>query len=172
MSEKFLVDSNFWITCENELYPRRHFPTFWSEIEKYLADGTILHHWSVADELKRKDDDVSEWIADLVKKGEVTVIARPKETPDSYIEVCAWPQYCIRPHAQPYKPEAISEFRETARADAWLCAQALDSGYTLVTREKPQPQIISKVKIPDVCAGMGISCLTFNECFDAIDLVV
>lgn len=172
MSAKYLVDSNFWITCENELYPRRHFPSFWVEIEKYLAGGIILHHWSVDEELKRKNDVTSHWMDDLVKKGAVTVIKRPKETPESYIKVCDWPRNCDRPHAKPYKEEAIRVFREMTRADAWLCAQALESGYTLVTREKPEPQSYAKVKIPDVCVGMGINCLNFNAFFDAIDLVV
>jgi hypothetical protein len=38
MSAKYLVDSNFWITCENELYPRRHFPSFWVERDYICFD--------------------------------------------------------------------------------------------------------------------------------------
>ena len=76
------------LRVKNELYPRRHFPSFWVEIEKYLAGGIILHHWSVDEELKRKNDVTSHWMDDLVKKGAVTVIKRPKETPESYIKVC------------------------------------------------------------------------------------
>lgn len=172
MSEKFLVDTNFWITCQNELYPQRHFPSFWREIERYLANGTILHHWAVAAELSKKDDEVFRWLNGLAKQGDVTVIPRPKDTPDSYIEVCSWPENCIRPTAGPYKAAAIKAFRETANADAWLCAEALESGHVLVTREGPQPQAIAKVKIPDVCVGMGIRCINFVEFFDAIGLVV
>ena len=47
----------------------------------------------------------------------------------------------------------------------------MESGYTLVTREKPEPQAYRAIKIPDVCEGLGISCLNFKDFFDAIDLV-
>ena len=42
MSAKYLVDSNFWITCENELYPRRHFPSFIALVMKISSKP--LHH--------------------------------------------------------------------------------------------------------------------------------
>lgn len=172
MREKFLVDSNFWITCANELYPIKHFPTFWSAMEDYLAEGTILHHWSVDDELHRKDDGIAKWLDTLAQGGKLTMINRPRDTPASYIKVCNWPKNCRRPLAAPYTQRAINVFQDASRADAWLCAQALDSGYTLVTRERPQPQASTKVKIPDVCDGLGISCLDFVGFFDAINLVV
>lgn len=172
MSEKFLVDSNFWITCANALYPQRHFPSFWAAMETYLADGTILHHWSVDEELHRKKDGIAAWLDGLANDGKLTVINRPRDTPESYIEVCSWPLSCDRPHAKPYTRAAISVFQDATRADAWLCAQAMESGYTLVTREKPEPQAYKAIKIPDVCEGLGISCLNFMDFFDAIDLVV
>lgn len=172
MSEKFLVDSNFWITCANEFYPQKHFPSFWAAMEVYLADGRILYHWSVDDELHRKKDYIAAWFDDLADNGKLTVINRPRNTPKSYIEVCNWPTSCTRPLAKPYTRTAISVFQDATRADAWLCAQAMESGYTLVTREKPEPQAYKSVKIPDVCEGLGISCLNFTDFFDAINLVV
>lgn len=172
MREQFLVDSNFWITCANELYPQKHFPSFWAAMETCLADGTILHHWSVDKELHRKKDAIAAWLDGLADDGKLKVIGRPRVTPESYIKVCRWPQSCIRPHAKPYTKTAISVFQDANRADAWLCAEAMESGYTLVTREKPEPQAYSAVKIPDVCEGLGISCLNFMGFFDAIDLVV
>ena len=78
MSAKYLVDSNYWITCENELYPRRHFPSFWVEIEKYLAGGIILHRWSVDEELKRKNDVTSHWMDGLIKKVRLLSLNDPK----------------------------------------------------------------------------------------------
>ena len=172
MSGQFLVDTNFWLSCAHDLYPMRHFPTFWSEMEKYLAKGTILLHWSVNTEIHRKDDDVKDWVDGLIKSGLLAEIPRPKDTPESYIDVCSWPLTCVRPHAKPYSKSAIKVFQDAGRADAWLCAQAVESGYAVVTRERPQPQASTVIKIPDVCDGLGISCLNYPEFFDAVGLVV
>lgn len=53
---------------------------------------------------------------------------------------------------------ALREFKAESRADAWLCAEALASGLTLVTYETVSNSV-KKVKIPNVCAGMGIRCI-------------
>jgi len=45
-------------------------------------------------------------------------------------------------------------------ADYYFVAQALALGHTVVTHERPAPQSIRKIKIPDVCIGLGIKCMT------------
>ncbi len=42
-------------------------------------------------------------------------------------------------------------------------AQALADKRTVVTHEVPAPQAIRKVKIPDVCIGLGVKCVTPYE---------
>ncbi|HEV7447341.1 MAG TPA: DUF4411 family protein, partial [Steroidobacteraceae bacterium] len=44
-------------------------------------------------------------------------------------------------------------------ADYYLVAHALAIGYTVVTHEVPANSI-KKVKIPNVCIGVGITCMT------------
>lgn len=172
MPNQFLIDTNFFLTAEAELYPNRIFPSFWEKMSEYASDGIILLHWAVLEELRKKDDVVSRWIKDVSAQSPAAIIRRPETVPQSYLEVCLWPVTCQRPHGvQPYTPEAISEFREQARADAWLCAEASDRSIPLVTREKPSNSF-KKVKIPDVCAGIGVECLTFIEFFDRVGLVI
>lgn len=74
------------------------------------------------------------------------------ETLEKYLEVCAWAD------DQGYESRTLREFKAESRADAWLCAEALASGLTLVTYETVSNSV-KKVKIPNVCAGMGIRCI-------------
>jgi hypothetical protein len=60
--------------------------------------------------------------------------------------------------SQNYAPAAVNGFLQVA--DYYLVAQALALEHTVVTHEKPAPQSIRKIKIPDVCIGLGIKCMT------------
>jgi hypothetical protein len=44
-------------------------------------------------------------------------------------------------------------------ADYYLVAHALAHGHTVVTHEKAQPSP-RKIKIPNVCIGLNIKCIT------------
>jgi len=45
-------------------------------------------------------------------------------------------------------------------ADYYLVAQALAGGHVVVTHEVAAPHVIKKIKIPDVCIGLGVKCMT------------
>lgn len=53
-----------------------------------------------------------------------------------------------------YSQGAVSTF--LSAADFYLVAQALTSGLTVVTHERPEPQSTKKIKIPDACNGVGV----------------
>ena len=48
------------------------------------------------------------------------------------------------------------------QADYYLVAQALALGYTVVTHEVPSNST-KKIKIPDVCIGLRVRCVTPHE---------
>ena len=58
---------------------------------------------------------------------------------------------------QSYQPTAIDTFLGVA--DFYLIAQALAGGYDIVTHEFPSDSK-KRIKIPNVCMGLGIKCLT------------
>ena len=68
-----------------------------------------------------------------------------------YQPVMDWAQ------AQNYTPSAISEFQSVA--DSWIVAHALANGWVVVTHEKSAPRSKKRIKIPDVCAALGVECL-------------
>lgn len=146
--ERYLLDSNIFITSENHI-PRDIFESFWLELGNLLISGTAVLHQTVLDELKRRRDPLVEWIESLE---DVQAMPATEKTLERYIEVCAWAD------EQSYSSRALREFKSETRADAWLCAEALASDLTLVTFEvtSNSPNI---VKIPNVCSGLGIRCI-------------
>ncbi len=142
--ERYLLDSNIFITSEHQI-PHDIFEGFWHKLGACLESGTAVLHQTVADELKRKQDPLVEWIEGL---DGVEPMPASDKTLEKYLEVCAWAD------GQGYNPQALREFKDESRADAWLCAEALASGLTLVTYET-RLNSLKKVKIPNVCEGLG-----------------
>jgi hypothetical protein len=56
-----------------------------------------------------------------------------------------------------FEPAAINTFLQVA--DYYLVAHALAKGYSVVTHEVPANSV-KKIKIPNVCIGLGIKCVT------------
>ncbi len=73
-------------------------------------------------------------------------------TPDDAV-VHAFPRITTWVREQQYLSAAQHEFLQGA--DFYLIAHALAHGFTVVTHEKPSPSR-RKVKIPNVCQGLGI----------------
>lgn len=143
--ERYLLDSNILITSENHI-PRDIFEGFWRELGDLLASGTAILHQTVLDELKRRKDPLVKWVENL--EG-VQAMPATDETLERYLEVCDWAD------KQGYKALALRDFKAGSHADAWLCAEALASDLTLVTYEVASNSPY-RVKIPNVCEGLGI----------------
>ena len=58
---------------------------------------------------------------------------------------------------QAYESAAINTFLQVA--DFYLIAQARSLKYTVVTHEVPANSP-KKIKIPNVCVGLGVTCMT------------
>lgn len=147
--ERYLLDSNIFIQSEHYI-PMDLFPSFWNELGKLFASGTAVLHQTVFDELKRKKDPLVAWVDSLQ---DVKPLSSGQKTLGRYLEVCAWAR-----GQGTYSRQAIREFEADSRADAWLCAEAWASDMTLVTYET-HSNSPNRVKIPDVCSGLGIKCM-------------
>ena len=145
---RYLLDSNIFITSEKYI-PRDIFGSFWGELGNLLVSGTAILHKSVFDELTRRQDPLVAWIKSLTG---IQVMPITTGTLAEYHKVCAWAD------RQNYRPEALRKFKHPNRADAWLCAEALNSNLTLVTYEVTSTRL-HNVKIPDVCTGLNIPCI-------------
>jgi hypothetical protein len=105
----------------------------------------------VYDELRAGGDDLAGW-ADA--QGQAFFLPPDNAVVGALPGVSAWVT------SQTYEPAAISTFLQVA--DYWLVGHARAHAFTVVTHEVPS-ESNRKVKIPNVCVGMGLPCMTPYE---------
>lgn len=144
----YLLDANVFIQAKNLYYGLDFCPAFWQWLIDSHADGRVCSIDKVADEIAAGADELSEWVKDhgndLFRKTDTAVAAQ-------FGQVSAWVT------SQKYEPVAINTFLQVA--DFYLVAHALAGGYTVVTHEKPENSL-KKIKIPNVCIGLGLRFMT------------
>ncbi len=124
-------------------------PAFWEWIDRENKPGRVLSIEKVGDELESGDDDLKDW---AVARRKILFALPDQEMLDSLPKVSAWVT------GRTYAPAAISTFFQVA--DYYLVGRALAHEDILVTHEISEPLSKRKVKIPDVCIGLGIKCMT------------
>ena len=102
----------------------------------------------MGDELAAGDDELATWAAE--RGGDFFL--RP--TPDVLAALGAVSRWTT---SQQYEPAAVSTFLQVA--DYYLVAHALAHGYDVVTHEVASAST-RRIKIPNVCIGIGIKCVT------------
>ncbi len=147
----YLLDSNVFIQAKNLHYGFDFCPAFWDWIERENAAGRVLSIEKVGDELKAGADELSKWAA---LRGSQLFVAPDQQLLTSLPLVSNWVS------GQRYSQSAVSTFLQVA--DYYLVGHALAHGDTVVTHEVPTTSL-NKVKIPDVCIGMGVKCMTPYE---------
>ena len=145
---KYLLDANVFITAKNFYYGFDFCAAFWDWIYQKNNTGKVFSIEKVGDELKSGNDDLSIWAKNL---GDAFFIRPDKKILPSLTDISEWIQ------EQGYDRGAIYEF--TQSADYYLIAHANAHSLTVVTHEAPGGSR-KKVKIPDICIGMGIKCVT------------
>lgn len=90
-----------------------------------------------------------------------------KDTSDivsEYTQIVSWAN-SMNSH---YNTSALAEFLDTDEADAWLIAYSLHHGIKLVTYERSNPNMKSKIKIPEPCNALGVQFVNTIEMFREI----
>jgi hypothetical protein len=147
----YLLDTNIFIQAKNLYYSFEVCPAFWEWLEAENAAGNVFSIQKVGTELQAGADELADWAQ---KMGAAFFL--PPDTPvlNSLTAVSQWVSN------QNYDPAATSTFYQVA--DYYLVAHANAHGFTVVTHEKPADSI-RKVKIPNVCIGIGIPTMTPYE---------
>jgi hypothetical protein len=130
------------ITELRRTYPQKGFPPVWALLDDLAIRQKLISVEDVAIELDAFDDESSEW-------------ARAHESiflPLS-AEIQAEARKILAVH-----PNLVDIKKRKSSADPFVVALAVVRGGTVVTQEKPSggPH---KVKIPDVCASLGVLCI-------------
>lgn len=152
--EIFLIDANVLVTPKLSFYPFDFAPSFWTQMETHISNGSIAILDLVRGEILQGNDELKDWmgkvaIGTLVDRRNAAIL-------ENYSAVLQ--------HLQEnpcYKPSALAEWARTTVADPWLIATAAAYNYTIITFEAHNPGLNdrnpSKVaKIPDVADVFGV----------------
>ena len=137
VEEKFLIDSNSFMTPYRQYYAFDLVPTYWKELAKRLDTGRMILLDMVKDEIDKGQDELSAWI----DKQTGFVICNHIEPAiiSKYQEVLQYVQNCGL-----YKPQALQNWAPVYIADPWLIAAATVNDYTIITVEKPSSGLSPK----------------------------
>ena len=147
----YLLDSNVFISAKNLHYGFDFCPAFWDWLMSENRAGKVYSIERVGDELLAGDDDLTEWARD---RGGDFFIPPDATLFPALAEVSSWAT------GQDYDQAAVSTFFQLA--DYYLVAQARAGQHTVVTHERASGSR-RKIKIPDVCIGLGVKYVTPYE---------
>jgi len=147
----YLLDSDVFISAKNLHYGLDFCPAFWSWLIEANAAGHVFSIEKVGDEIAAGGDELS---TSAEARDQAFFLKPDARMLPSLGSVSMWV------NNQSYEPAAVNTFLQVA--DYYLVAHALAHGYTVVTHEKAAPQS-KKIKIPNVCIGLGVKCMTPYE---------
>ena len=159
MAEKFLLDSNIFITPHRLYYPFDFAPGFWEQLEEKLRLENVSVLDIVVSEVSKLEDELSSWISGL--EDFETVSIKSASIVANYGKVLSYIQ-----QSDVYREEALRNWARGDIADPWLIAVAMDTGATIITEEKTAGGGLNKnnpsrnAKLPDVAEHFGIKCET------------
>ncbi len=141
----YLLDANVFMAAKNLHYGMDFCPAFWDWIVRENQAGRVCSIEKVGDEIMAGDDDLAQWAS---QQGDGFFLKPDAGALTGLGTVASW----VNGHAT-YSPAAKNTFLQIA--DYYLVAQALSGGHVVVTHEKPENSV-HRVKIPNVCIGIGV----------------
>lgn len=145
----YLLDANVFISAKNLHYGMDFCPAFWDWLIREHTTGKVYSIEKVGSELQAGQDELSEWTrglpADFFQKADANVLA-------ALGTVANWVN-----DERTYSAAAKNTFLQIA--DYYLVAQALAGRHIVVTHERPENSV-HRVKIPNVCLGVGVDYKT------------
>ena len=147
----YLLDANVFIQAKNLHYGFDFCPAFWEWLVEQNTSERVFSIDKVADEIAAGDDDLQAWAqnrrAGFFLMTDANVVAQLGK-------VSEWA------NSQNYNQGAINRFLQAA--DYYLVAHALANKFVVVTHEV-RANSNNKIKLPNVCAGLGLQCMNPYE---------
>jgi hypothetical protein len=144
----YLLDANVFIQAKNLHYGLDFCPAFWDWLIHANSKKHLFSIEKVGDEIDAVSDELTVWAA---QRGDGFFLKPDPTIVLAFGTVSAWVA------AQGYEPAAVNTFLQVA--DYYLACHALAHGFTVVTHEIASPST-KKIKIPNVCIGLGVKCMT------------
>jgi hypothetical protein len=153
----FWIDASVLIHAEKKTYPIIRVPQFWKFLDKRLAAGTIKMPRLAYEEIIGFGDGLSDWCK--IRKSASLCIRASKDVQQNCLSRVAGHVY------SKHKPHQAAGFLKGAHA--WLVAQALCEGGTVVTEETRGVKM--KVKIPTVTKDLGGAWCDTSDMLNALE---
>ena len=144
----YLLEANVFIQAKNLHYGFDFCPAFWDWLEQKHELRDVLSIEKVGDELQNGGDELALWARRMGRK---FFVPPDPETLPAFSNVAEWVA------GRDYEPLAVNAFLQDA--DYYVVVQALASKRAVVTHEV-HSNSKKRIKIPDVCVGLGLKCLT------------
>lgn len=149
----YLLDANTFINSHQCQYAMEVCPGFWHWLESMNKSSRLFSIDRISDELQKCDDVLCTWAK---TQGDGFFLPFDDLAAACLSDVTTWIE-----SQQRFRRSAKDLFN--AGADLFLIAYAKARSYTLVTQEVPAPESKTKVKIPDVCDGVGVGYISLWE---------
>lgn len=144
----YLLDANVFMAANNLHYGLDFCPAFWDWLITGNAQRKVFSIEKVGDEISAGGDALTGWAEG---PGKHLFLKPDSEALKGMTQVSQWVT------ENGYTPAAVNNFLQVA--DYWLVSHALAHGLAVVTHEKPA-DTPNKVKIPNVCVGLGVKVMT------------
>ena len=144
----YLLDANVFISAKNLHYGFDFCPAFWDWLKMQNQAGVVYNIERVGNELLAGDDELVNWTSE---QGSSFFVPPDLTIFPALSEVSSWVI------GQEFDQAAVSSFFQIA--DYYLVVQALAGQHTIVTHEIPSGSK-RKIKIPNVCIGLGTRSVT------------
>lgn len=165
----YLLDSNIYLNFYERYYKQNIFPTFWTSLEPIINRNVIIPKVIIDENYQ------DPWFKEWIDNNYSSTLLNHKSYVPEWSQILAHIQSCGK-----YRPAALSSDRGWGNeriADAWIIAIAKKDNLTIVTEEKKNPNLSGinpskSAKIPDVCQDLGVRCITMNQFFGEVGLVI
>ncbi|WP_181313732.1 DUF4411 family protein [Phreatobacter cathodiphilus] len=150
----YCVDTSAFIAAWVERYPIDTFPPLWDELATLIAAGRLIAPEAVQDELDKKSKDLLDWFeaaGSPFVKTDAALIAEAMRI--------------LQMHER-----LVMESKRASAADPFVIALARTRGCIVVTEE--HGGTAAKPKIPFVCNGYGVPCLSLLDLLRTEGIVI
>ena len=144
----YLLDANVFMQAKNLYYGFDFCPAFWEWLIVNNKENRVFSIEKVGDEINAGADELAAWAS---QRGPEFFLKPDAEILPALASVSTWVT------SQNYEPAAVNTFLQLA--DYYIVAHALAHNHTVVTHEIIAATV-KKVKIPNVCIGLNIKCMT------------
>ena len=145
-TERYCLDANVLIQAWRNYYSPKFCPDYWDLLRRLGHAQTIFLPSMVFDEIAKTEDQLLEW---LKSSG----IARYPI--DESVAACLKDIYA----ANEKHKYLVDNIKQRSLADPWVIAHAMSEKACVVTKEAKETANSNRIKIPNVCANMGVPCI-------------